>query len=138
MTTVLIKRSTDSAYLCSQRGPTLLNDAERDRAVITVHASEMSPDLAAALTREATRVSSTHHVRRPKARETPSYQVTTIRCSRNDIPYGRPGHIEQISCKLVLLYDESEVAPELAARLTALVQEVGRYYDLKAPEELKA
>jgi hypothetical protein len=133
MTTIRVQRSDDPTYLCAHEGPSLDNNVETDEAIVTVHTSEMTAEIAATLSEESTRVSNAHHIRRAAGdvSDTPSYEVKTICCPRSQIPDGQAVHIEQRGRELMQMYDETHITPELATRLAAITQQAGRYYDLK-------
>jgi hypothetical protein len=106
----------------------MINNAGRDEAVVTVHSLEMTAELAAALAAEATRVSNAHRVRRSESNGGTCYEVASVCCPRDEVPGGKPGHIEQRGRELIIICDEAQIAPDLAARLAAILGEAGQYY----------
>lgn len=121
MTIVRVERSNDATRLCSQQGPRLANHLDPDEAVVTVHASEMDEEVAAALSAEATRVCKAYAVH-PHGTfdDVLAYGIGGVLLPPEEIPGGKLVHIEINDGELVVMLPETRTSSELVARIATL------------------
>lgn len=122
MTTLRIERSNDPTYLCSQQGPRPVSFLYPDEAVITVHASEMDAEVAAALSAEATRICEGHTARhlRGGIDNVPAYEMAGVLLPPEEIPGGKLAHIEITNGELIVMLPETRISQEFVAHIDSL------------------
>ncbi|MGH3392696.1 MAG: hypothetical protein ACRDOO_27840 [Actinomadura sp.] len=133
MTTVRIERSSNPSYLCSQLGPRLASHLVPDEAVITVHASEMDDEIAAALSAEATRICERHTVRGQRGGfdDVPAYGILGVLVPPEQIPGGKLAHIEIINGEAIVMLPEERISPELVTRIPTLGDGISTIYYIR-------
>jgi hypothetical protein len=133
MTTVRIERSNDASYLCSQQGPKLANHLYPDEAVVTVHASELDSEVAAALSVEATRICAARAFHHPhnEVDDVPAYGIGGILVPAEELPDGKLVHIEINNGELIIMLPMTRVAPELVDRIATLGDGLSTIYYIR-------